>query len=547
MEQAHFERVTRQTQVRRLLQKAVLNLCQKNYAECAPNLEVDGIICISFPDSPDQHVVKIHEKIQLSESRIQTSCDKLQNETILSRVQKSTDTGLFENEEQITMVTKNDLNGVVEDKDRMQNSYFDEGHAFSTRFISSGNPVFPKMVPVSSQNNKILDSESHSSKSKRKMFKVVQRKRTTLDEPEILSDSDNEMPGSINTSENPNTNSNLYDCNPCQDKNASDVKLPSNIKKTNVCESVEDGYVIVKVENFDDDVAVHEKSEPTSSYDKNKAEFNCETQRFRQWIQLPSHDDREETSQNRESLITIDGRVPEHSEDYINRNYFSRIEEENPLTDKDTGNYQVRGSVGQIDLSQSKDYQHDSFNYPPKDIQMSSTPRFPSTSRNSHHALFSESLIQKSRPSQSKGSKTLDNLFLNKCSEDLQSKLNRNKTSNTTDILKQNEKAVSMIDLQSTSNDLTDSKLPDALSVSLNRLISTHAAKEKKYFCRHCGKGFTLKCTRSRHEKTICGGGGEGQYRCHICMKVFTRSDSRCRHLWKTHGVKSTSEVSPVC
>jgi hypothetical protein len=80
------------------------------------------------------------------------------------------------------------------------------------------------------------------------------------------------------------------------------------------------------------------------------------------------------------------------------RNYFSRIEEENPLTDKDTGNYQVRSSVGQIDLSQSKDYQHDSFNYPPKDIQMSSTPRFPSTSRNSHHALFSESLIQKNRP-----------------------------------------------------------------------------------------------------------------------------------------------------
>jgi hypothetical protein len=83
------------------------------------------------------------------------------------------------------------------------------------------------------------------------------------------------------------------------------VKLPSNIKKTNVCESVEDGYVIVKVENFDDDVAVHEKSEPTSSYDKNKAEFNCETQRFRQWIQLPSHDDREETSQNRESLVHL--------------------------------------------------------------------------------------------------------------------------------------------------------------------------------------------------------------------------------------------------
>jgi hypothetical protein len=58
------------------------------------------------------------------------------------------------------------------------------------------------MVPVSSQNNKILDAESHSSKSKRKMFKVVQRKRTTPDEPEILSDSDNEMPGSTNTSEN---------------------------------------------------------------------------------------------------------------------------------------------------------------------------------------------------------------------------------------------------------------------------------------------------------------------------------------------------------
>jgi hypothetical protein len=60
------------------------------------------------------------------------------------------------------------------------------------------------MVPVSSQNNKILDAESHISKSKRKMFKVVQRKRTTPDEPEILSDSDNEMPGSTNTSENPN-------------------------------------------------------------------------------------------------------------------------------------------------------------------------------------------------------------------------------------------------------------------------------------------------------------------------------------------------------
>lgn len=45
-----------------ILQEAVLTLCQANYPETS-QLEVDAIICISVLNSAEQHVVKIHEKL----------------------------------------------------------------------------------------------------------------------------------------------------------------------------------------------------------------------------------------------------------------------------------------------------------------------------------------------------------------------------------------------------------------------------------------------------------------------------------------------------
>ncbi|XP_052078137.1 uncharacterized protein LOC127716091 [Mytilus californianus] len=520
MDQAYYERISRQKHVRTLLQKAVLNLCQKNYATCAPNLEVDGIICISFPDSPDQHVVKIHEKIQLNDFRTGLSC----SDAAVTKVHRSPNN--CNNGQHMYVVRNNESDEVVEDRDSMQSSYLDVRNENSLS-LSPGSSVFPKMESVSSLNNKQFEGDVHSSKSKRKMFKVVQRKRNTIEEPDVVSDSSDEDMN-VSKDQESSKSSPRHSANDTIGQNQS-----PNGKKTNFCESVKDGYVIVKVENFDDEGIDDSKHGGICSDKNNKhEELGSDSLPSRKWIQLPSQDENESSySKGRESLITIEGHLTDNSaHESPNRNSNNK-----DIHFPDTDGYQVRPSVGQIDLSKTSGYcgtspedKHlDSFSYRGKDTQFRDSSSFSNLENVSCFPPFTRSLLE-TRALLNKGTKSVDNLLMNKCKKD---QLSAHESSF--------RDRQSMIDLQSTST-ASEKKSP-LLSYS----IALNTDKEKKYFCKHCGKGFTLKCTRSRHEKTICGGGGEGQYRCHICLKVFTRSDSRCRHLWKTHGVKN--EVTTMC
>ncbi|KAL5011462.1 hypothetical protein ScPMuIL_010013 [Solemya velum] len=65
--------------------------------------------------------------------------------------------------------------------------------------------------------------------------------------------------------------------------------------------------------------------------------------------------------------------------------------------------------------------------------------------------------------------------------------------------------------------------------------------REKKFFCKYCGAGFTMNCTKVRHERTTCSGAA---YKCDFCDAKFSRTDSKARHMLTSHGIKSSRHPS---
>lgn len=546
MEQTYFERMSRQTHVSTLLQKAILNLCQTNYAACAPNLEVDGIICISFPNSPDQHVVKIHERVCLN-SFGASSFD--QDISQAADVPKDYDSSLSKSDPYHGLFFGQRNPGLQMDRHSMQNSYNETKSTLKSR-----NPH----LHVQNQSMRHSDCQKNPNstdktptRSKRKMFKVVQRIKNA-EEAEVSSDSSNDISSATEISNAEPAKANLCHqndqsrVNPCHSDERSKEKSGINLYnehdlsglnscptvvnslgkrsqgKPSYTESLQDGYVIVKVEGCDDEPSLAENCK--DGHDQgNRLEDNAnkylesDTQPQRKWIQLPLEnemDNETEFSQHqaKDRIITIDGKVVDFSSESPSKN-----SNDDSVTSADDG-YTVRPSIGQIDLSKIADFckqrAAESYDHGTKEFQSKISPRFHNASM-THSSPYTPDLVQH-RLNQSKGAKKVNSLIIKKGLKDQLPDLPN----------------LSPLDSEQSSKTVSISFSPD---------------KEKKYFCRHCGKGFTLKCTRSRHEKTICGGGGEGQYKCHICLKVFTRSDSRCRHLLKTHGVKTTYEMSTPC
>jgi uncharacterized C2H2 Zn-finger protein len=62
-------------------------------------------------------------------------------------------------------------------------------------------------------------------------------------------------------------------------------------------------------------------------------------------------------------------------------------------------------------------------------------------------------------------------------------------------------------------------------------------SRELEHSCKFCGKQFSFKCTKVRHERNSCGKNVQTLYTCEMCEKVFSRSDSRVRHMIKAHGM----------
>lgn len=523
MEQTYYDRMSRQTQVSMLLQKAILNLCQTNYASCAPNLEVDGIICISFPNSTDQHVVKIHERVCLNDFGANSFDPDFPR---MSNLPKEYDSPSHKGEPYSSSffgLKTPECRQI--DKHSMLDSYNEMSSAKKSR-----NPNTQIQCPSSTNS-----PNKTPSRSKRKMFKVVQRIKQN-EEPDVLSDCSDETNLSANISAeissalpmkmnmchtNDKFNDRLKDKSEINLNNEHGLNSCQNSERSNgkptYTESLHDGYVIVKVEGCEDEPSIFENGKDgMEKVGKESHNEDRENQQQRKWLQLPIDNEIDKESdtciprlQAKDRMITIDGKVVDFSSESPCKN-----SNDDSVASGDDA-YAVRPSIGQIDLSKIADFckqrATESFDQGTKEFQSKLSPRFHSASL-SHSSPYTNDLIQH-RQNQIKGIKKRNSVVVNK------------------DHLP----------------DLPNLSPLDCDQSSKNLSVTFSTDKEKKYFCRHCGKGFTLKCTRSRHEKTICGGGGEGQYKCHICLKVFTRSDSRCRHLLKTHGVKTSYEMSAPC
>ncbi|XP_062608188.1 zinc finger protein 263-like [Saccostrea cucullata] len=84
--------------------------------------------------------------------------------------------------------------------------------------------------------------------------------------------------------------------------------------------------------------------------------------------------------------------------------------------------------------------------------------------------------------------------------------------------------------------------LPNNIQHSNSYQFSPSFSRE--HSCRFCGKQFSFKCTKVRHERNSCGKTIQTMYSCEVCEKVFSRSDSRVRHMMKAHGVMSPNAMA---
>lgn len=101
--------------------------------------------------------------------------------------------------------------------------------------------------------------------------------------------------------------------------------------------------------------------------------------------------------------------------------------------------------------------------------------------------------------------------------------------SDPTDIMHDNARPILPLSIVQTTN-----------SYGFSPVIS----RELEHSCKFCGKQFSFKCTKVRHERNSCGKNVQTLYTCEMCEKVFSRSDSRVRHMIKAHGMTPVNTVT---
>lgn len=77
------------------------------------------------------------------------------------------------------------------------------------------------------------------------------------------------------------------------------------------------------------------------------------------------------------------------------------------------------------------------------------------------------------------------------------------------------------------------------IKLSPHKRYNPMQLSEGEYKCSKCGKGFSLKTTKMRHERFTCG---KERSECSFCGKMFSRLDSLQRHHAKMHGVITSSK-----
>ncbi|XP_033743225.1 zinc finger protein MSN2-like [Pecten maximus] len=573
------------------LHKAVIQFCEQTYAGIShSNLEVDGIICISFSNSCDQHVVKIHEKLGKGRKEV-SSIEENVSDCLSANI----------SEENVSAANSRSSCG----------NY----NRISDEAVNSGPQTDSDILSYDEQDNASLhlDADTHI--------------ETFSDENVNKNEVQNEnLCGAMNNSEK--SRKELKNFSPKAD--ASPCK-----KKKQFVESVEGNYVIVKVEPEDLDAEEQENLKDTNvvqscfshttktssfspksgSYirqdsveklsvvdDSNDtmymvtSDFNSststETYPYQPSVHNSKSRDRGSFTQGDSSLQFVNSSsTPDVSDlnqhedinDLARNSYPQNSVVLDPFSTKQMNKKPNRRSTGSIKQSSKSDdfvptvFQN--FNVPlapldpapgPLPISLSSTSlstgyssdtqlntSLPSQYYNYNSNSYASSFSISSASSQLPGAKPR----LSSSTRSHGSYSNRGRSSAlshakrssvvavsrnanfSTKLLKRNQKsAVPNVDLDSKSHfagPLSDSFIPSPSCKYKVGQMDTSSGHDKLFFCRYCGKGFTMKCTRSRHEKTICSPAGAGSYRCELCPKSFTRSDSRYRHMYKAHGIQS--------
>lgn len=571
--------IKKKTNVCELLQKAVIQLCEQTYADIThSNLEVDGIICISFSNSCDQHVVKIHEKLG----------------------KEKTELGI--NKEYANNCASTDEISRFQSPCPNYNQISDQASSPQTDI---------EVLTYNDQDNMPDIAE----------FVADQHVLKNVNENEMQNDN---LCGVMTDAQNSRKES--------QDLSNETDRSPSK-KKRQFVESVEGDYVIVKVEPDDLDIEEQENlkdsnivqscfsqtsntcsfSPKSGSYirqdsverlsvvdDNNDtmymipsdlgANTKTEAYPYQPSVHNSIAGDRgniisqDETSLqfgNRSSANEMSDVTQHEGVNSLTRKSFSpNTVSLNPLITKQMNKKQSRRSTGSINQSSN----HEDFN--PSAFHNFNVPLAPLDAAPVHDTIVLSSISLSTDCSSGSQSSTIHdsqyhsyNSFSNSISNTssqlpggksrvslsgrshLSTYNNRGRISALSHgkrggamaiprnanfaakLLKRNQKsAVPNNDVKSSFVcPPSDSFIPSCPGSDKYRTseMGSGTSQDKLFFCRYCGKGFTMKCTRSRHEKTICSPAGTGSYRCELCPKEFTRSDSRYRHMFKAHGVQS--------
>ncbi|XP_060073333.1 uncharacterized protein LOC132553136 [Ylistrum balloti] len=571
------------------LQRAVVQFCEQTYAGIThSNMEVDGIICISFSNSYDQHVVKIHERLgkgreestarrenhsdclntdidKGNEEKTQSPCrnyNRISDKSVVSASQDDIDVSSYNEQENITI--QFDSNRHVE---RFSDENIEEN-------VAQNETLCEVMENGTKLKKESPQSGAGTNKRKKQFVESVEGNYVIVKvEPEDL-DAEEQA--------------NLKDNNIVQSCCSQTLKTASfspksgsyirqdSVEKLSVVDDSNDTMYMVTTD-------FHPSTSCTETYPYQPSINNCKP------------GDRSSFSQRDSMARSVDSHHMPSTQDVTDLNHHTDVNYDltedrysqdsvvlDPSCTKLTNKKSKRRSSGSIKPN-TEDFDPNvfqNFSLPlapldpmpvPHPVGLSSTSVGSGFSSDTQSSLsspyynynsnsYSSSFCVSSASSQLLGSKS-------RLSSSIRPHSNYNNKGRTSALshakratsvvmprsanfsskhTKKNQKSlVSSIDSKTHFNcPPSDSFIPSTGNSKykvglLDTSQEARAGHDKLFFCRYCGKGFTMKCTRSRHEKTICSPAGAGSYRCELCPKSFTRSDSRYRHMFKAHGVQS--------
>ncbi|OWF41291.1 uncharacterized protein LOC110462661 [Mizuhopecten yessoensis] len=573
------------------LQRAVVKFCEQTYAGIThSNLEVDGIICISFSNSHDQHVVKIHEKLGKGRKKINNNpesdkdspnanlrkgsitpshgknSNRISDEAVGTNSQGDGDVLSYNEQENVSL--QFDVNGRMET--------FTDENVIQTGAKEENLSGIMENIHNSRKQSKSVSLPTDGSLNKKKKqfvesvegnYVIVKVEPDDLDAEEQANLKDSDIAQSC-YSQSTKTSS-------FSPKSGSYIRHDSVEKLSVVDDSNDTMYMVTS--DF------HSGPTNTEEYPYQPSINNCKSRDIRSnFIQgdscvqfatsshttstpdvsdLNQHAGVNNLTRNRypPDSIVLDTYSTKQINNKSNKRNTGSIKQSPKNEDFDPNVFQnfnlplapldpmpVPHPIGLSSESVGSSYNSET------QLKTSLSSQYYNYNNNTYSSSFSvssSSHLPGPKPKLSSSIRPHSNYSNRGRSSALSHvkrasavAMSRNVNFSTKHMKRIQKSSVPNFDLTSKTQfgcPPSDSFIPNTSDSKHKMGLMDLSGQDKLFFCRYCGKGFTMKCTRSRHEKTICSPAGTGSYRCELCTKSFTRSDSRYRHMFKAHGIQS--------